>query len=68
MTLRRPRVPTNGSRTAKSCDRRHTGIVPTGDELFVNELEELAFAHDGVAEIEAREFNLLGVAGCFERI
>jgi len=46
----------------------HAGVVPAGNEFFFDELEEFALAHDGVAEVEAREFDLLRVAGCLEGI
>src|SRR5439155_21360357 len=38
----------------------HAGIVPTGDEALVDELHQLALAHHGVAEAEARELILVG--------
>src|SRR5208283_4309031 len=37
----------------------HAGIVPAGDDLVVDKLEEFALAHDGEGEAEAREFVLM---------
>ena len=44
---------------ADAGDGRHARVVPAGDEFFVHELHELAFAHDGVAEAEPGEFVLM---------
>ena len=45
---------------AQSTQRGHSGIVPTGDKAFLDELEQLALAHDGVGEVEAVELDLTG--------
>ena len=43
----------------QSADRGHPWIVPAVHEPFVDELHELALAHHGVAEAEARELVLV---------
>ena len=45
---------------AQAADGRHARVVPAGDEAFVDELHELALAHDGVAEAEPGELVLVG--------
>ncbi len=45
--------------SAHAGDGRQARIVPAVDESFVDELLELALAHHGVGEIEAREFVLV---------
>src|SRR5207248_1615341 len=52
----------------KTGDGGHARIIPAGDEVFRDELEELALAHDGVAEVQAGELGLLRVATRFEAI
>ena len=37
----------------------HAGIVPAGDDLIVDKLEQFALAHDGVAQAEAGKFVLM---------
>ena len=44
---------------AQAGDGGHAGVVPAGDNFIVDELEELAFAHDGVAQAEAGELVLM---------
>src|ERR1700677_1038951 len=43
---------------AQAGDGGHAGIVPGGDNFIVDELEELALAHDGVTEAEPGKFVL----------
>ena len=44
---------------AASRDGRQAWIVPAADEPFIDQLLELAFAHHGIGEVEAREFVLV---------
>ena len=44
------------SRQTAQCG--HAGIVPAGDESFLDELQQLALAHHGVGEVEAVELDL----------
>src|SRR5690606_14841269 len=37
---------------------RHAGVVPTGDMTFIDQLEQLAFAHNGVVHIKPGKFVL----------
>ena len=46
---------------AKPADRRHSGIVPTFDVVVLHKLEEFAFTHDGVRQIQTRKLDLLRV-------
>ena len=46
---------------AEARDRRHARVVPAADEALLDELEELALAEDGVAQVEPGELDLLGV-------
>ena len=45
----------------ESADGWHSRVVPAGDEVFGNELEEFSLAHYGVSEVQSCEFNLLGM-------
>ena len=47
-------VPTS----AQSGDGWHPGIVPPVYMLFIDQLQELALAHDGVGEVETGKFIL----------
>ena len=49
--------------TAEAADGGHAWIIPTSDMLFLDKLKELALAHQGVGEVEARKFNLAGLRG-----
>jgi hypothetical protein len=40
-------------------NRGHARVVPAGHDLLVDELEELALRHEGVGEVEFREFVLV---------
>ncbi len=44
---------------AQAHERPHARVVPAGDEALLDELEELPLGHDGVREVQAREFDLL---------
>ena len=45
--------------TAKTGERGHARVVPTGDNFFLNELEEFALGDERVAEVELGEFVLV---------
>ena len=47
--------------TSEAADGGHSRVVPAGDEVFGNEMEEFSFAHYGVSKVQACELNLLGV-------
>ena len=47
---------------AQAGDRRQARIVPTADEAFLHELQQLALAHHGVGEVQPREFDLARLA------
>ena len=44
---------------ADAGERGHARIVPSGDAVFLDQLEQLALAEQGVGEVEAVEFDLL---------
>ena len=43
---------------AQAAERRHAGIVPAGDEMLLDELAQLALAHDCVVDAEAGKLDL----------
>ena len=43
----------------QAADRRHPRIVPAGDVPLLHQLQQLALAHHGVVQVEARELDLL---------
>ena len=45
--------------------RGQTRIIPSGHVPLLDEPQQLALAHDRVRQAQAREFNLLGMAGHF---
>ena len=56
------------SAAAQTGNSGHSGIVPARDEFILHELQEFAFADDGVAEVEFGEFVLVRDGpGQFER-
>ena len=46
---------------AQAGDGGHARVVPAADVAALDQGQELAFAHDGVVEVEPGEFDLLGV-------
>jgi hypothetical protein len=52
---------------AHAGDRRHAGVVPAGDALFLHELEQAALGHHRVGEVEAGELDLLRLSRGVER-
>ena len=44
---------------AETADGRHTGIVPTVDETFFYQSQQVAFAHQRIAQVELVEFVLV---------
>ena len=54
-------VPNRRCRIAASADagkRGHARVVPTAHQVFLHQLEQLALAHHGVAEVQPRELDL----------
>ena len=47
----------------KTRDSRHTGVVPSGDDILVYQLLQLALARDGVAGIESGKLDLSRLMG-----
>ena len=37
--------------TTQTAQGRHTRVIPTGHEAFLDELQQLALAHHGVSEV-----------------
>ena len=48
------------SASAQTADGRHTRVVPTGYQAFLDELEHLTLGHYGVSDVQAVELALLG--------
>ena len=44
---------------AQSDDGRHARIIPAGDDVFIDQLAQLAFAGDHIRQVQAREFVLM---------
>ena len=44
--------------SAQAADGGHAGVVPAGHQALLDELEQLALAHDRVGEVEAVELDL----------
>ena len=45
--------------SSHTCDGRHARVVPAVDKIFLDQSQKFAFAHNGIGEIEAGEFDLL---------
>ena len=48
------------SASAQTADGRHTRVVPTGYQAFLDELEHLTLGHYGVSDVQTVELALLG--------
>ena len=51
---------------AERADRRHTGIVPSGNVVIFDQFQQFAFAHNGVGQRQTGELDLAGIGRRFK--